>query len=216
MNSRLREESLEAEDSATRSRIRAGRFIVTIVTNADRDSAQQPETAIAENEHCKTRVGSWSENVSDFRLPFKQPSRTNDADKIQKWSKPFEKTMSVSMCTIKADNCLFLCSCLCHLVVECGIHGQQNTNTANLQWCCCSEAETGFVPTSAQFFAASTFLILRSPFLNSFLYPKVPRVNVFRSISCSPSIRQRIRRRTVTLYFNLHWNSQILVHRSQG
>ena len=38
---------------------------------------------------------------------------------------------------------------------------------------------------------------------------------MFRSLSCSQSIRQRIRRRTVTLYFNLHWNSQILVHRSQ-
>ena len=42
------------------------------------------------------------------------------------------------------------------------------------------------------------------------------RVNVFRSLSCSQSIRQRICRRTVTLYFNLHMNSQILVHRSQG
>ena len=52
-----------------------------------------------------------------------------------------------------------------------------------------------------------TFLILRSPSLSSFLYPKVPRVNVFRSLSCSQPIRQRIRRRTFTLYFN----SQILV-----
>ena len=50
-----------------------------------------------------------------------------------------------------------------HLVVECGIHGQQNTNPANLQCCCSTEAETGFVPTSAQFFAEGTFLILRSP-----------------------------------------------------
>ena len=39
---------------------------------------------------------------------------------------------------------------------------------------------------------------------------------MLRSLSCSQSIRQRIRRRTVTLYFNLHWNFQILVHRSQG
>ena len=52
--------------------------------------------------------------------------------------------------------------------------------------------------------------------MNSFLYPQVPRVNVFRSLSCSPSIRQSIRRRSVTLYFNLHWNSQILEYRSQG
>ena len=50
-----------------------------------------------------------------------------------------------------------------HLAVECGIHGQQNTNPANLQCCCSTEAETGFVPTSAQFFAVGTFLILRSP-----------------------------------------------------
>ena len=52
--------------------------------------------------------------------------------------------------------------------------------------------------------------------MNSFLYPKVPRVKVFRSVSYSQSIRQRIRRRTVTLYFNLHWDSQVLVYRSQG
>ena len=52
--------------------------------------------------------------------------------------------------------------------------------------------------------------------LNSFLYPIVQRLNVFRSLSCLQSIRQNIRRRTVTLYFNLHSNSQILVDRSQG
>ena len=38
---------------------------------------------------------------------------------------------------------------------------------------------------------------------------------MFRSLFCSQSIRQRIRRRTVTLYFNFQLNSQILVHRSQ-
>ena len=53
-----------------------------------------------------------------------------------------------------------------HVVVECGIHGQQNTNPANMQCCCSTEAETGFVPTSAQFFAVGTFLILRSPVLD--------------------------------------------------
>ena len=52
--------------------------------------------------------------------------------------------------------------------------------------------------------------------MDSFLYPEVPRVNVLRSLSCSQSIRQRSRRRTFTLYFDLHRNSQILVHRSQG
>ena len=50
-----------------------------------------------------------------------------------------------------------------HIVVECGIRGQWNTNPANLQCCCGTEAETGFVPTSAQFLTVSTFLILRSP-----------------------------------------------------
>ena len=50
---------------------------------------------------------------------------------------------------------------------------------------------------------------------DSFLYPEVPRVDVLRSLSCSQSIRQIIRRRAVALYFNLHWNSQMLVHRSQ-
>ena len=51
MSSRLREESLGAEDSATLSRTATGRFMVTIVTNADRDSTQQPETATSEKEH---------------------------------------------------------------------------------------------------------------------------------------------------------------------
>ena len=99
---------------------------------------------------------------------------------------------------------------------ECGIHGQKNTNPANLQRCCSIEVETGFVPTSAQFFRCRHLFDSEVSFLNSFLYRKVPRVNVFRSLSCSQSIRQRIRRRAVTLYFNLHRNSQILVKRSQG
>ena len=50
MNSKLLEESRVAEDSATLSRT-AGRFIVTIVTNADPNSPQQPGTAMAEKEH---------------------------------------------------------------------------------------------------------------------------------------------------------------------
>ena len=51
--------------------------------------------------------------------------------------------------------------------------------------------------------------------MNSFLHPKVSCVNVFRSLSCSQSIRQRIRRRAVTVYFNLHGNFEILVYGSQ-
>ena len=68
-----------------------------------------------------------------------------------------------------------------------------------LHTCCCSaEAETGFVPTSAQFFAVGTFVILRAPVLD--FHQEAPRVDVFRSLSSSKSIRQRIRRRTVTLF----------------
>ena len=98
---------------------------------------------------------------------------------------------SVSMFTTNADNCLFLCSCLracvesaapspdpsqarhLDLVVQRGIHGQYKTNPANLQCCCSIEAEIGFVPTSAQFFAVGDFLDTEVSILNSFLYPKV-------------------------------------------
>ena len=75
-------------------------------------------------------------------------------------------------CTINVDNCLFLCCTsgtgstsliFPHIVVECGILGQWNTNPANLQCSCSTEPETGFVPTSAQFFVVGTFLILMSP-----------------------------------------------------
>ena len=41
-------------------------------------------------------------------------------------------------------------------VVECGVHGQQNTNPANLQRCSSTEGETGLVPTSVQSSAAGT------------------------------------------------------------
>ena len=41
---------------------------------------------------------------------------------------------------------------------------KEKTNPTNLQCCCSTEAETGFVPISAQFFAVGTFLILRSPY----------------------------------------------------
>ena len=89
---------------------------------------------------------------------------------------------SVSMFTINVDNCLFLCSCSssrrsvffgaavpspASSPSSCSgvwVHGQWSTNPANLQCCCCSTgAETGFVPTSSQFFVVGTFLILRSP-----------------------------------------------------
>ena len=47
-------------------------------------------------------------------------------------------------------------------VVECGVHGQQDTNPAHLQCCCSTGAQTGFVPTSAQILAVGTLLIVRS------------------------------------------------------
>ena len=82
---------------------------------------------------------------------------------------------SVSMFTTNVDSCLFLCCSSITgslvsirqmsrlLAVECGIHVQYNTNPADLQCCSSTEAQTGFVPTPAQIFAVSTFLILRSP-----------------------------------------------------
>ena len=75
------------------------------------------------------------------------------------------------MFTTSIDNCLF-CTMdvgqfqqmrVGRLVVECGIHGQQNTNLAKLHCCRGTEAETGFAPTSAHFFAVGIFLILRFP-----------------------------------------------------
>ena len=48
-------------------------------------------------------------------------------------------------------------------LVECGVHGQQNTNPAILRCCCSTDAEIGYVPTSAHFFAVGTRLIVRSP-----------------------------------------------------
>ena len=88
-----------------------------------------------------------------------------------------------------------------HVVEECGIHDQWKTNPANLQCCCSTEAETGFVPTSAQINLRCSLLNTDVSILNSFLYPEVPCVNVLRSLSCSQSIRQRIRRRNVTFVF---------------
>ena len=86
--------------------------------------------------------------------------------------------------------------------------------SCNLQCCCSTEAETDFVPTSAQFFAASTFLMLRSP---SWARSCIYRVSMcfVRCPAHNRSVKE-IRRRTITLYFNFHGNSQILEHRSQG
>ena len=86
----------------------------------------------------------------------------------------------------------------------------------NLQ-CCCSTGSRDWLRSNiCAVFRRKHFLDTEVSVLNSFLHPEVPRVNVLRSLSFSQSILQRMRRRTVTLYFGLHWNSQILIHRSQG
>ena len=89
---------------------------------------------------------------------------------------------------------------------------QENTNPANVQNYCSTEAETGLVLISAQL---SLCLDTEISVLYSFLHPKISCINMFRSGSCSQPIRLRICRRAVTLYFNLHWNSQILAYGSQ-
>ena len=102
-----------------------------------------------------------------------------------------------------------------NLELECGIHGQQKPI---LQTCTIGvvlKQRTGFVSNICAVLRCKHLLDTEVSVLDSLLYSEVPRVNVFRSLSCSQSIRQRIRRRTVTLYFHLHWNSQISVHRSQ-
>ena len=96
------------------------------------------------------------------------------------------------------------------------IHGQWNTNPANLQCCCTTEAETGFVPTSAQFFAVSTFLIMRSP---SWTRSCIQKYRVSMCIVRCPAPNRSVKEFAVELSLcisNLHWNSHIFVHRSQG
>ena len=51
--------------------------------------------------------------------------------------------------------------------------------------------------------------------LSSILHPKITVYQCVSFGSPSQPVRQRIRRRTVTLYFNLHWNSQIHAFGSQ-
>ena len=131
----------------------------------------------------------------------------------------------VSMFTTNSDCCMF------HSV----LHNWRRLDSTNVPSSCCGvwepwsvehqscklamvlyvilkQTETGFVPTSAQFFAVRTLLILISPSWTL----SCTRVTVCFIRCLAPSwSRERIRRRTVTLYFNLHWNSQIVVYRSQ-
>ena len=53
-----------------------------------------------------------------------------------------------------------------------------------LQCCGSTEAETGFVPTSAQSFDGAPFLIQRSPSCTPSCTQKLSRINVFRYGAC--------------------------------
>ena len=57
-------------------------------------------------------------------------------------------------------------------------------NPETLQCCCSTEAETGFVSTSAQSFDGRPFLILRSPSCTRSCTQKLSCINVFRSGAC--------------------------------
>ena len=57
--------------------------------------------------------------------------------------------------------------------MECGIHGQSNFNPANLQCCCGTEAQTGFVPTSVHGFRCRHLLDIEISILNAFLHPSI-------------------------------------------
>ena len=75
------------------------------------------------------------------------------------------RQLSVTFCFAHPAPAQFnRCPIMC--LVVCGIHGQQNTDPTNLQCFCGTEAQSGFVPTSAPFSAVETLLILRSPSCN--------------------------------------------------
>ena len=111
-----------------------------------------------------------------------------------------------------SDNCLFPSVLQIRRRLDSSI---QSCNFAMLLYCS-TEAETGFVQTSAHFFRFGNFLDSEISALYSFLHPKKSGVNVFHSGFCSQPIRQRFCRRADTLDFNFHLNSQAHVFRSQG
>ena len=85
---------------------------------------------------------------------------------------------------------------------------QQDTNPANLQCCCITEARD--LRISFQHLRISS-LILRSP---SWTRSCIQKNRVPKCFVCCPAPNRSVKvfaRRTVALYFNLHWNSQILV-----
>ena len=119
------------------------------------------------------------------------------------------------MFTIDVDNCLLLCSCFpsvitsgcCSPFILLWRVGSMVSGIPTLQTCNVVVVLKQRL-VSFQHLRSSS---LQSPsdtevscILDSFLYPEVARVNVLRSLSCSQSIRQRILRRTITLYLNLH------------
>ena len=100
-----------------------------------------------------------------------------------------------------------------HRVVECGISG-----IPVLHICSAvveTDAETGVVPTSAQFLAVRTLLILRSPSCTRSCTLKSIGYQCASVVVLLPTDQSTIHRRTVTFDLYFHWNSQISVHRSQ-
>ena len=114
-------------------------------------------------------------------------------------SNGFTQLSTPSMFTTNSENCLSLSSVVHHRrlldstdVPSACSAGSMVRRIPTLLTCnvvAVLKAEPGFVPTSTQFFAGGTFLILLG--------------------SCSLPIRPIICCRTVTLCFNLHWNCHI-------
>ena len=93
----------------------------------------------------------------------------------------------------------FLCSCFSPYAL---IMVSKNTNPANLHCCCGAEAETGFVPTSAQFFSVGTFLILRSP---SWTRSCIQKHSVSKCFVRCPAPKRSVKELAVelSLYFSI-------------
>ena len=104
------------------------------------------------------------------------------------------------------------CAILVHLVVECGIHGQQKYQSCKMAMLLWYRSRDNI----CTIFRCKHLLETGISSLNSLLNSKESCIDVFRSWSCSQSTRQRICRRPVSLTLNLHWNSQFNVCGSQG
>ena len=115
-----------------------------------------------------------------------------------------------SRCSQPIPTVVCLCSLLVHIRRRRDSVGSMVSRIPILQICnavVVLQEETGFVPTSAQIFAVGTFLILRSPSCTRSCTQKY-HVSLCFVLGPAPlPIRQRIRRRTVTLDINFHSSS---------